>query len=69
MDIHANARRIGNSWGIIIPKEIADVLGISKSTCLHVSMEVIPEVKEIKGTFRTKKTIAQLSREIDRGWD
>jgi antitoxin component of MazEF toxin-antitoxin module len=69
MEIHAQARRIGNSWGVIIPKEAADELKVNEKTMLHVDVRVIPELKELKGTFKTKKSMAQLMKEIDEGWD
>jgi antitoxin component of MazEF toxin-antitoxin module len=69
MEIHAYARRIGNSWGIIIPKETADSLGVTDKTRLHVEMKVLPQIKDLKGTFKTRKSIRTLSKEIDEGWD
>jgi antitoxin component of MazEF toxin-antitoxin module len=70
MDVHVTARRIGNSWGFILPKEIATQLGISEDrNTLHVDLKLIPDIKELKGTFKTNKTIAELSKEIDAGWD
>jgi len=69
MDVHVMARRIGNSWGIIIPKAVAGRLGIDERTRLHVDMRVLPELKELKGTFKTRKSIATLMQEIDAGWD
>jgi len=67
--MHATVRRIGNSWGILIPKEIADLMKLTKNTSLHVEMEIAPELEELRGTLKTKKTMAQIRKEIDEGWD
>jgi len=69
MEVHAMARKIGNSWGILIPREVASRLGIGERTRLHVDMRVLPELKDLKGTFKTRKSIATLMKEIDKGWD
>lgn len=63
------ARRIGNSWGVIIPKAVASRLGIGERTRLHMDVRVLPELKELKGTFKTRKSVATLMQEIDKGWD
>lgn len=69
MEIQVQVRRIGNSWGIIIPKEAANTLQLTEKVFLHVKMDVIGQLKELKGTFKTKKTITQLNKEIDEGWE
>lgn len=69
MELHATARKIGNSWGLLIPREIAALLAITPNTRLHVELKVLPELKELKGTLKTSKSIGQLRKEIDEGWD
>ncbi|MBI5047287.1 hypothetical protein HZC07_06175 [Candidatus Micrarchaeota archaeon] len=69
IDIHTRARRVGNSWAILIPKEKADQLNLNQEVDLHVDIEVIPKLEELRGTFKTKKSTAQLMKEIDEGWD
>lgn len=69
VDIHARAKRVGNSWAVIIPKEKADLLNLDKGPDLHVGIEVIPSLKELRGTFKTKKSTEDLMKEIDEGWD
>ncbi|MBI5158983.1 hypothetical protein HY992_02575 [Candidatus Micrarchaeota archaeon] len=69
VDLHARARRIGNSWAILIPKEKADALNLSKEPDLHVDIEAIPRLRELAGTFKSKKSTARLMQEIDEGWD
>lgn len=69
VEIHTYAKRVGNSWGVIIPKETATELKLNEKIALHIEIEVVPELKELKGTFKTKKSLMQLMKEIDEGWD
>lgn len=69
IEIHTRARRVGNSWAILIPKEKADELNLTADVDLHVDVEIIPKLEELRGTFKTKKTTMQLMKEIDEGWD
>ena len=69
VDIHTRAKRVGNSWAILIPKEKADELHLNKELDLHVDIEIIPKLEEIRGTFKTKKSTLELMKEIDKGWD
>jgi antitoxin component of MazEF toxin-antitoxin module len=67
--MHARAKRVGNSWAIIVPKDKARELSISAEMDLHIEIEAIPRLRELKGTFKTKKSTARLMQEIDKGWD
>ena len=70
IEFHAVARRVGNSWAVFIPKEKADEINISSDNLnLHISVEKISKLKEIAGTLKTKKSTAQIMKEIDEGWD
>jgi antitoxin component of MazEF toxin-antitoxin module len=69
IELHATAKRVGNSWAILIPKEQADKLDLRKNRNLHVDISIIPKLQELKGTLKTKKSTEQIMREIDEGWD
>ena len=69
VDIHTRAKRVGNSWAILIPKEKADMLRLENQPDLHIDIEIIPKLEELRGTFKTKKSTMQLMKEIDEGWD
>ena len=69
VDIHTRAKRVGNSWAILIPKEKADILRLENQPDLHIDLEIIPKLEELRGTFKTKKSTMQLMKEIDEGWD
>jgi len=44
-------------------------LHLNKELDLHVDIEIIPKLEEIRGTFKTKKSTLELMKEIDKGWD
>ncbi len=69
IELHATAKRVGNSWAVIIPKEQADELNLNKNPELHAEFKSIPKLQELRGTFKTKKTMRQLMKEIDEGCD
>ena len=67
--IHAKARRVGNSWAIIIPKEKAEELNISKDREYHIEIKPIDKLMELAGTLKTRKSTKRIMKEIDEGWD
>ena len=69
VDLQTKARRVGNSWAIFIPKDKADEINLTAETNLQVGISPIAKLKDIAGTFRAKKSTAQMMREIDKGWD
>lgn len=69
IEIHATAKKVGNSWAILIPKEKADELKLERKPDLHIEVKVIPRIHELMGTLKTKKSTDQIMREIDEGWD
>lgn len=69
IDLHTKARKVGNSWAILIPKDKADILHLENQPDLHIDIEIIPRLEELRGTFKTKKSTLELMKEIDKGWD
>ncbi len=67
-EINVTAKRIGNSWGVIIPKKTADNLNLNKETELHVNLERAPAIKDLIGTFKGRVTIEELKAERKAGW-
>ena len=67
--IHAKARRVGNSWAIIIPKDKAEELNLKEGRTLHVEIETIKRLAELKGKIKFKESIEELMKEIDEGWE
>lgn len=64
---HATAKKVGNSWAVIIPKEKADRLNLSKNPDLHIEFKSVPKIQELRGTLKIKKSTDQIMREIDEG--
>jgi len=69
IEIHATAKRVGNSWAVLIPKDKADQLDLSRNPELHIEVQSIPKIQELRGTLKTKKSTEQIMREMDEGWD
>lgn len=67
-EIHVSPTRIGNSWGIIIPKQNADELGLDKTADLHVTIQVTPLLKELVGTFKRINTKKELAEDRKNEW-
>ena len=69
MDIHLQIRKIGNSWGLIIPKEIAEKMGVTEKTMIHANLRILPKISELRGTVTTKNSTEPIMKEIDEGWE
>lgn len=67
--LHANAIRVGNSWAILIPKDKAGELHLKLKPELCVEISIVPQLHELVGTFKTKKSTENLMKEIDEGWE
>ena len=68
MDVHAKAKKWGNSWGVIIPKDEAEKLHLHENAYVHVNLEKTPTIQELVGTFKSKKSTDELKKEIKKGW-
>jgi len=69
IELHVTAKKVGNSWAVIIPKDKADQLDLSRNPKLHAEFKPIPKIQELRGTLKTKKSTEQIMHEIDEGWD
>ncbi len=67
-EIHVVPKRIGNSWGVIIPKRTADNLRLTEYSELHLAIQKAPKLKELFGTFKPKKSTQQIKDELRQGW-
>ena len=67
-EIHVSPTRIGNSWGIIIPKQTADELNLDKNVKLHVALEITPSLQELIGTFKHINTRKELAEDRKNEW-
>lgn len=71
MEIKAKTKKWGNSIGIVIPKEIVkgEHIKPDQEVTLMISTKPITKGKDIWGTFKFKKPIGQLMREVDKEFD
>lgn len=67
-EIHMSPTRIGNSWGFLIPKQTADKIRAHNGREYHVTIAEIPKLKEVFGTFKPKKSIQEIRRELKGDW-
>ncbi len=65
----AIARKWGNSIGITIPFDVVEGEKIKPNDKIVVSVKKVPEIKELFGTLKTKKSTDQIMKEIRTGWD
>ncbi|MFH0713265.1 MAG: hypothetical protein V1722_02005 [Candidatus Micrarchaeota archaeon] len=67
-EVNVTPKRIGNSWGIIIPKKTADDLNLRESMQLHVNIRPVLELRDLFGTFKSKRSTLELKKEAQEGW-
>ena len=69
MEIECTARKVGNSVGIILPKEFVRKEGIRPNQNLHVEIRKRVKVRDVFGLFPNWKTPSQkLKDEARKGW-
>ncbi len=69
MEIECTARKVGNSVGIILPKEFVRKEGIKPNQNLHVEIRKQVKVRDVFGMFSGWKTSTQkLKDEARKGW-
>lgn len=68
-EIVVTARKWGNSVGITLPAETVDAEKIRPNDRLVLNVKKIMPIKNLFGTFKTKKTAQQIKDEMRRGWD
>jgi len=68
MKVSARVRRIGNSLGIIIPREEVDMDNIKEGDLVEVEVLRCINVKEMFGSVKFRKTAQELKDEMRREW-
>jgi len=68
MKVSARVRRIGNSLGIIIPREEVDMDNIKEGDLVEVEVLRCINVKEMFGSVKFRKTVQELKDEMRREW-
>ena len=68
MKVSARIRRIGNSLGIIIPREEVDMGKIKEGDLVEVEVLRCINLKEIFGSVKFRRTAQELKDEMRREW-
>jgi len=68
MKVSARVRKIGNSLGIIIPREEVDMGKIKEGDLVEVEVLRRINLKEIFGSAKFRKTAQELKDEMRREW-
>jgi len=68
MKVGTRVRRIGNSLGIIIPKEEADKGKIKEGDVVEIELIRRIDLKEMFGSVKFRKTAQELKDEMRREW-
>ena len=68
MKVSARIRRIGNSLGIIIPREEVDMGKIKEGDLVEVEVLRRINLKEMFGSVKFRKTAQELKDEMRREW-
>jgi len=68
MKVSARVRKIGNSLGIIIPREEVDMDNIKEGDLVEVEVLRCINVKEMFGSVKFRKTAQELKDEMRREW-
>lgn len=69
MEVRTTVRRWGNSFGVTIPKELAEEMHIHEDEEVIIEVKKTFSIKEAFGSHKFKKSTADIMREIDEGWD
>ncbi len=68
MKVSTRIRRIGNSLGIIIPKEEVDAEKIREGDLVEVEVQRCISLKDMFGSVKFRKTAQELKDEMRREW-
>lgn len=66
----ATAKKWGNSIGLVIPAEVVRKEGIRPGDAVEIAVRKrIPPLEELGGTVKFRHKLADLLREMERGWN
>ena len=68
-EIVVTARKWGNSIGATFPAETVEKEKIRPNDKLIVEIRKVVPIKNLFGTFKTKKSTQQIKDELRAGWD
>lgn len=68
-EVVVTARKWGNSIGVTFPAELVEREMIRPNDRVVVIVKRARPIKELFGTLKTRKSTAELMREVREGWD
>lgn len=68
MEIKAVVKNWGNSFGIILPKEMARIINLKPKEEIIVSIKKKPDVMKLFGAAKLKRTAQAMKDEGREGW-
>lgn len=69
MSTEVKVRRIGNSLGVIFPKEFVDQKHLKLNDAIHIEVAKIPDYNKFFGKLKTKMTAQQFKDLAREGWE
>lgn len=69
VEVIVTARKWGNSIGATFPAEAVQKEKIRPNDKLVLEVRKVVPIKELFGTFKTKKSTQQIKDELRSGWD
>jgi len=68
-EVVVTVRKWGNSVGVTLPSETVERERIKPNDKLLLNVQKVVSIRELFGTFKTKKSVQQLKNELRKGWD
>ncbi len=68
-EVVVTVRKWGNSVGVTLPSETVERERIKPNDKLLLNVRKVVPIRELFGTFKTKKSVQQLKDELRKGWD
>lgn len=67
MQVKSKLKRWGNSYGVIVPKEIVEKEGLKEGELVEISVRRTADVRRLFGRYRFKNLQAQ-KESMRKGW-
>ncbi|MBM3898243.1 MAG: AbrB/MazE/SpoVT family DNA-binding domain-containing protein [Thaumarchaeota archaeon] len=65
--IKSKVRKWGNSFGVIIPKDLADKENLKEGEDVEISIRRVSDIRALRGKFRIKD-LQRAKDEMRKGW-
>ena len=63
------ARKWGNSIGVALPSDIVEKEKIGANDQLVISVQKVVSIKDLFGTFKSKRSTQEIMDEVRKGWN